>query len=152
MLFRSKRDRKISELGSFHNLELGSLTPYTKEEDDIDARLATLDRKLMIQSFRNLTLESLKDEDEKVEGNESEYLPQYIHLSKKGKQDLFSEWMDSIEHLDAYVIDKPANMEIDTEGTDYMDEDPMVLMLREEGTHREPPTIIEATTELKNWA
>ena len=106
----------------------------------------------MIQSFRNLTLESLEDEDEKVEGNESEYLPQYIHLSKKGKQDLFSEWMDSIEHLDAYVIDKPANMEIDTEGIDYMDEDPMVLMLREEGTHREPPTIIEATTELKNWA
>ena len=60
--------------------------------------------------------------------------------------------MDSIEHLDAYVIDKPANMEIDTKGTDYMDEDPMVLMLREEGTYREPPTIIEATTELKNWA
>ena len=43
-------------------------------------------------------------------------------------------------------------MEIDAEGTYYMDEDPMVLMLREEGNHREPPAIVEATTELKNWA
>ena len=43
--------------------------------------------------------------------------------------------MDSIEHLDAYVIDKPIDMENDGEGTDYMDEDPMVLMLREERTH-----------------
>ena len=60
--------------------------------------------------------------------------------------------MDSIERLDAYVIDKPTYMEIDGEGTDYMDEDPMVLMLREEGTHWEPLAIIEATTKLKNWA
>ena len=56
--------------------------------------------------------------------------------------------MDSIEHLDAYVIDKPTDMEIDGEGIDYMDENPLVLMLRE-GTRREPPTIVEATTELK---
>ena len=60
--------------------------------------------------------------------------------------------MDSIECLDAYVSDKPTDMEIDVEGTDYMDEDPMVLMLREEGTHCEPPTIVEAIIELKNWA
>ena len=33
-----------------------------------------------------------------------------------------------------------------------MDEAPLVLMLREEGTYWEPPTIIETTTELKNWA
>ncbi|KAK9996831.1 hypothetical protein SO802_021517 [Lithocarpus litseifolius] len=52
--------------------ELGSLTPYTEEENDIDARLATLDIKLMIHSLRNLTLESLEDEDRKIEGNESE--------------------------------------------------------------------------------
>ena len=60
--------------------------------------------------------------------------------------------MDSIERLDAYVTDKPIDMEIDGEGTNYMDEDPMVLMLREEETHWEPPAIVEATTELKNWA
>ena len=41
-----KHGREILELGSFHNLKLGSQTLYTKEEDDIDARLATLDRKL----------------------------------------------------------------------------------------------------------
>ena len=51
------------------------ITPYTEEEDDIDARLATLDRKLMVHSFRNLTLESLEGEDKRMEGNESEYLP-----------------------------------------------------------------------------
>ena len=89
----------------------------------------------MIHNFRNLTLESLEDEVEKVEGNEVEYLPQYFHLSNKGKQDLFGEWMDSIECLDAYVSNKPTDMEIDGEGMDYMDEDLMVLMLREEGTH-----------------
>ena len=65
---------------------------------------------------------------------------------------MFGEWMDSIECLDAYVTNKPTYMEIDSEGTDYMDEDPMVLMLREEGTHWKPPAIIKATTELKNWA
>ena len=60
--------------------------------------------------------------------------------------------MDSIERLDAYVIDKPTYMEIDGEGTDYMDEDLMVQMLREEGAHWGSPAIVEATTELKNWA
>ena len=60
--------------------------------------------------------------------------------------------MDNIEHLDAYVIDKLTDMEIDDEGMDYMDEDPLVLMLRKEGTRWELLTIIEATTELKNWA
>ena len=43
-------------------------------------------------------------------------------------------------------------MKIDDEGMDYMDEDPLVLMLREEETHREPLAIVEATIELKNWA
>ena len=60
--------------------------------------------------------------------------------------------MDSIERLDAYVTDKPIDMEINGEGMDYMDEDPLVLMLRKEGTRREPPAIVEATTKLKNWA
>ena len=43
-------------------------------------------------------------------------------------------------------------MEIDSESMDYMDEDPPILMLREEETYWEPPAIVEATTELKNWA
>ena len=33
-----------------------------------------------------------------------------------------------------------------------MDEDPVVLMLKEEGNYWEPPAIIEATTKLKNQA
>ena len=40
-----KHGREIPELGSFHNSKLGSLTPYTKEEDDVDARFAVLDQK-----------------------------------------------------------------------------------------------------------
>ena len=57
--------------------------------------------------------------------------------------------MDSIEHLDASAKNKPTDMEIDGEATDYMDEDPTVLMLRKEGTHWEPPAIVEATIKLK---
>ena len=60
--------------------------------------------------------------------------------------------MDSIECLDVVVTDKPTDMEINEEATNYMDEDPAVLMLKEEGTHQEPSAIVEATTELKNWA
>ena len=62
---------------------------YIDGEDDIDARLATRDRKLMIHSFRNLTLEDFEDEDERMEVRKSEYLPQYVQSSNKGKQDLF---------------------------------------------------------------
>ena len=68
-----KHGREILELGSFHNSKLGLLTPYTKEEDDIDARLATLDKKLMIHSFRNLTLESFEGKDERMEVNKSKW-------------------------------------------------------------------------------
>ena len=48
---------------------------------------------------------------------------------------MFDEWMDIIECLDAFVIDKPIDMEIDKETTNYMDEDPTILMLKEEGTY-----------------
>ena len=60
--------------------------------------------------------------------------------------------MDSIECLDAFVTDKPKDMEVEEEITDDMDVDPTVLMLGEEGAYWKPPTIVEATTELKNWA
>ena len=70
-----------------------------------------------------------------MEGGELEQLPQHTNLGNKGKHDLFDEWVDNIEHLDAFMTNKPTNMEIDEEATDYMDEDPIVLMLREEGTY-----------------
>ena len=60
--------------------------------------------------------------------------------------------MDSIERLDAYVSNKPTNMEVDGESTNYIDKYPKVLMLKEERTHWEPTAIVEATTKLKNWA
>ena len=49
------------------------------------------------------------------------------------------------------MTNKPTNMEVE-EATDYMDVDPTVLMLREEKAYWEPLAIMEATTELKNWA
>ena len=88
----------------------------------------------MIHSFRILTLKNLEDEDDRMEGNKLKYFPQYICPSNKGKQGLLGEWIDSIERLDAYVSDMPIDIEIDGESTYYMHEDPMVLMLREEGT------------------
>ena len=70
-----KHGREIPELGSFHNSELGSLIPYTKEEDDIDARLTALDQKLKVYSLGNITLDNPEDDNKKMEGNELEYLP-----------------------------------------------------------------------------
>ena len=46
--------------------------------------------------------------------------------------------------------DKPIDMEIDDETTYCMDEDPPILMLREEGTWWEMLANTEAITELKN--
>ena len=73
-------------------------------------------------------------------------------MGNRGKHDLFNEWMDSIECLDAFVTDKPTDKEVKEEATYYMDVDPIVLMLREKGAYWEPSAIVEATTELKNWA
>ena len=49
-------------------------------------------------------------------------------------------------------IGKPTDTKVNDEATNYMDEDPIMLTLREEGTYWEPLAIIEATIELKNWA
>ena len=102
-------------------------TAYTNEEDDIDARLVTFNRNLMIHSFRNLTLEDFEDEDERMEGCKSEYFRQNVRPSNKERQNLFGEWMDSIECLDGYAFDRPIDMEVDSESPDYMDEDPRML-------------------------
>ncbi|KAK9983151.1 hypothetical protein SO802_032676 [Lithocarpus litseifolius] len=53
-----KHGKEIPELGSYYNLELGSLTPHTEEEDDIDAKLAAMNLKLMVHSLRIMTLEN----------------------------------------------------------------------------------------------
>ena len=76
--------------------------------------------------------------------------PIYVCPSNKGRQDLFGEWMDSIECLDGYAFDKPIDMEVDGESPEYMDEDPKVLILKEEGTYWDPIAIVEVTIELKN--
>ena len=87
----------------------------------------------MVHSLRILTLENAECNNERMEGGELEHLPQHTYLCNKGKHDLFDEWMDSIERLDAFVTDKP---------TDYMDEDSTILMLREEGTIWKPLAIV----------
>ena len=147
-----KHGREVPELGSYYDSEPSSPTPHTEEKDDIDARLAALDQKLMVHSLRIMALENAKRNEERMEESESEHHPQYTDLCNRGQHDLFGEWMDSIERLDAFVINKPTDMEVEEEVTDYMDVDPTVLILREEKAYWEPPAIVEATTKLKNWA
>ena len=119
----------------YYDSELGSPTPHTKKKDEIDSRLATLDQKPMVHNLRIMTLENAERSNKRMEIGESEHLPQHTYLGNKGKQELFDEWMESIERLDAFMIDKPIDMEIDEETTNYMDEDPTILMLKEEGTY-----------------
>ena len=130
-----KHGREVPKLGSYYDSEPSSPTPHTEKEDDIDARLAALDQKLMVHSLRIMTIENAKRNEESMEGGELEHLPQSTNVSNRGKHDLFDEWMDSIEHLDAFVIDKPTDIEVEEEAMDYMDVDPTVLMLREDGVY-----------------
>ena len=99
-----------------------------------------------------MTLENAERNRERMEESESKHFPQPTDLGNRGKHDLFDEWMDNIECLNAFVANKPTYMEVEEKSTDYMDVDPTVLMLTEKGAHWEPPTIVEVTTELKNWA
>ncbi|XP_050241076.1 uncharacterized protein LOC126689970 [Quercus robur] len=65
-----KHGREIPKFGSYYDSELGSLTPHTKEEDDIDARLVALDQKLMVHNLRIMTLENARGDNERMEGGE----------------------------------------------------------------------------------
>ena len=85
----------------------------------------------MVHNLKILTLENAEGDNEKMEEGESKHLPQHTYLNK-GKHDLFDEWMDNMERLDAFVTDKPIDMKVEEEATNYMDVDPTVLMLREE--------------------
>ncbi|KAL0011206.1 hypothetical protein SO802_006314 [Lithocarpus litseifolius] len=44
----NKHGREVPKLGSYYDLEPSSPIPYTEKEDDIDARLAALNQKLMV--------------------------------------------------------------------------------------------------------
>ena len=147
-----KYGREVPELGSYYDSKPSTPTLHTVEDDDIDARLAALDQKLMVHSLRIMTLENFEHNEERMEGSEPEHLLQPTNLGNRGKYELFDEWMDSIERLDAFMTNKPTDMEVEEEATDYMDVDPTVLMLKEEEFYWEPPAIMEAKTELKNWA
>ena len=117
---------------SYYDSEPSTPTLYTVEDDDIDARLVALDQKLMVHSLIIMTLENAECNKERMEGSKPEHLSQPTDLGNRGKYELFDEWMDSMECLDAFVTDKPTDMEVEEEATDYMDVDPVELMLREE--------------------
>ena len=127
-----KHGREVPELGSYYDLEPSSPTTHTEEEDDIDARLAASDQKLMVHNLKIMTLENAKRIKERIEEKEPKHLPQPTDLGSRSKHDLFDEWMDSIERLDAFVTDKPIDMKVEEKATNYMDVDPTVLILREE--------------------
>ena len=130
-----KHGKEVPELGSYYDSEPSPPTLHTEKEDDIDARLVALDQKLMVHSLKIMALENSERNDERIEGDETEHLPEPTYLGNKGQHDLFDEWMDSIECLDAFMTDKPIDMEIEEEAMDYMDVDPLVLMLREDGVY-----------------
>ena len=78
-----------------------------------DAKLAALDQKLIVHNLRIMTLENVESNEEKIEESKTEHLPQSIDLGNRGKHNLFDEWMDSIERLDAFVTNKPIDMEVE---------------------------------------
>jgi len=117
-------EESIWNLGSYYEPEPSTPTLHTVEDDDIDARLAALDQKPMVHSLRIMTFENAECNEERMEGSEPENFPQPTDLGNGGKYELFDEWMDGIEHLDALVTDKPIDMEVEGEATDYMDVDP----------------------------
>ena len=51
-----KHGKEVPKLGSYNDSEPSSPTPHTEEEDDINARLAALDQKLMVHSLRIMIL------------------------------------------------------------------------------------------------
>ena len=89
----------------------------------------------MVHSLKIMTLENAGCNNERMERSESEHLPQHTYLGNRGKHNLFDEWMDSIERLYTFVTNEPTDMEVDEEAMNYMEGDPAVLMLREEGTY-----------------
>ncbi|KAK9989044.1 hypothetical protein SO802_029283 [Lithocarpus litseifolius] len=70
-----KHRREVPELGSYYDLEPSLPILHTEEEDDIDARLAALDQKLMVYSFKIMTLENAQRNEERMEESKSEHLP-----------------------------------------------------------------------------
>ena len=65
-----KHGREVPKLGSYYDSEPSSPTPHTEKEDDIDARLADLDQKLMVHSLRIMTLENAERNEERMEESE----------------------------------------------------------------------------------
>ena len=62
-------------MGPYYDSKPSKPTPHIEEEDDIDARLATLDRKLMVHSLKIMTLENTERNEERMEESDSEHLP-----------------------------------------------------------------------------
>ena len=67
-----KHGREVLELGSYYDSKPSTPTPHTEEQD---ARLATLDQKLMVHSLRIMTLVNVERNEERMEGSEPEHLP-----------------------------------------------------------------------------
>ena len=86
-----KHGREVPELGTYYDSEPSTPTLHTVEDDDIDARLAALDQKLMVHNLRIMTLENAKRNEGRMEGSELKHLPQPIDLGNKGKYELFDE-------------------------------------------------------------
>ena len=70
-----KHGKVVLELGSYYDSKPSSQTLHTKEEDDIDVRLATPDQKLMVHSLKIMTLKNAKCNEERMEEKEPKHPP-----------------------------------------------------------------------------
>ena len=66
-----KHGREVPKLGSYYDSEPSSLTSHIEEEDDIGARLAALDQKLLVHNLGIMTLENAERNEERMEESES---------------------------------------------------------------------------------
>lgn len=66
-----KHGREVLEFGSYYDLEPSTLALHTEEKDDIKARLAALDQKLMVHSLRIMIVENAERNEEKIEESKS---------------------------------------------------------------------------------
>ena len=57
-------------MGSYYDSEPSTPTLHTEEEDDIKARLATLNEKLIVHNLEIMTLENVERNEERMEGSE----------------------------------------------------------------------------------
>ena len=70
-----KHGNEVLELGLYYDSKPSTPALRTVEDDDINARFAALDQKLVVHSLKIMTLVNVEHNEERMEGSELEHLP-----------------------------------------------------------------------------